>query len=96
MFGPVKVAAVHDYSAKGVAVTGAVLGQRVNHNVGTEADRFAQRRAGNGVVHDQRNTVSVGHFGQCFKINYVSCRITDGFAVDRLGPFIDLSLDILR
>ena len=89
MFGPWKLAAIDDGAADAVAMAGQILGERVHHDVGTMIDGAHQIRRGHGVVDNQWNTMRMSDLGQGRDIRHVAKRIANGFAVNRLGLFID-------
>src|SRR5690606_25438076 len=56
--GPIKVAGIDNNPAHGGAVAADIFGQGVHGNIGAALEDPAQKRGGNGVVHNQRDTVA--------------------------------------
>ena len=52
-------------------------------------------RSGKGIVHDERNTMLVGHLGKTLDVEDVTARVADGFAEEALGVGLESSLDAL-
>ena len=91
---PVELAAVHDDAAhlQGVAVH--ILGGGVDDDVGTEIEGTAEHRRGEGVVHDQRQAVTMGQGRDAFDIQHVHGRIGQGLAEHGPGVGADGLFDL--
>ena len=83
--GPVEGAAVDDHPGDRGAVAAEVFGGRVHHDIRTLGERLDQVRRRDGVIHDQRNPVVVGHRGDPGGVEDVDLRIGDGLCEERLG-----------
>ena len=62
-----------------------VFGGGVGDNVGTPLDGTAVDGGGEGVVHNEGDTVTVGRSGKLFNVQYRQSGIGNGFPKDRLG-----------
>src|SRR5690554_4882578 len=66
-----------------------IFRQRMNDDIGAEIERTAQERRGDRVVDDQWYAVAMGDFRELFDVHDIASRVTDRFAKDRFGVFID-------
>ena len=87
--GPVELAAFDDHTAEGGAVAADELGGGLDHHVGAVLQRAEQVRSGEGVVHDHRQVMLVGDFGDCLEVRQISVRVAEGLEVDELGVLLD-------
>ena len=94
--GPVELAAFDDHTAEGGAVAADELGGGLDHHVGAVLQRAEQVRSGEGVVHDHRQVMLVGDFGDCLEVRQISVRVAEGLEVDELGVLLDGVLELLR
>ena len=72
------------------------LGGGLDHHVGAVLQRAEQVRSGEGVVHDHRQVMLVGDFGDCLEVRQVGVRVAEGLEVDELGVLLDGVLELLR
>ena len=86
---PRKLARIDDDAAQRGAVAAHVLGQRVDHDVGTVLDRANQERRADGVVDDQRHARRVRDGGHAGDVGDVAGRVADGFDEHGLRPVVD-------
>ena len=89
MAGPGEATGIDDHATHGGAVATDILGRGVHHDIGAVFDRSPQEGRGHGVVDDQRDTVVVGHLGECGDVHHTARRVADTFAEHRLGTLID-------
>ena len=82
---PIKLAPVHDGTAQSCAMSVHVFGGGVGHDVCTPFQRTAVDRRGEGVVHDQRHTMSVGCLGKTLDVQHGQGRVGNGLAKHSLG-----------
>ena len=66
---PREAAAVHHQTANAGAVAADPLGQRMNHDIGPEIERFGQIRRGEGGVDNERNAMVMGDLRHLFQID---------------------------
>ncbi len=88
---PVELIRINNDPTDDGPMAGHVFGQRVYDDVTAMFDGSAQVWCRNGVVDNDGHAVRVGNVRDLFKIHYVSCRVADGFAVDRFGFTVDQS-----
>ena len=81
---PVELAAFDDHTAEGGAVAADELGGGLDHDVSAVLQRAEQVRGGEGVVHNHRQVVLVGDFGDGFEVRQVGVRVAEGLEVDEL------------
>mmetsp|Transcript_60628 Transcript_60628/g.149087 ORF Transcript_60628/g.149087 Transcript_60628/m.149087 type:complete len:335 (+) Transcript_60628:659-1663(+) len=81
---PVELPAVDDDTSHGVAVPAHVLGERVDHNVGTVLDGPAQIGRGEGVVHQQGHLDGVGGVGEGLEVDDDAARVGEGLNEESL------------
>ena len=93
---PVELAAFDDHTAEGGAVAADELGGGLDHDVSAVLQRAEQVRGGEGVVHNHRQVVLVGDFGDGFEVRQVGVRVAEGLEVDELGVLLDGVLELLR
>ena len=55
-----------------------------------------QVRGGEGVVHNHRQVVLVGDFGDGFEVRQVGVRVAEDLEVNELGVLLDGVLELLR
>ena len=65
----------------------------MHDDVGAKFNRVAEHRRGYGVVHNHRHTMTMRRRTDGLQIDDIPRRITDGFAIHRLGFIIDQFLD---
>ena len=82
---PREAAGVDDRAAHGGAVAADELGGRMHHDVGAKVDRPAQVRAGEGVVHHQRDAVVVRDLRHRLYVEHVDLRVAERLGEDALG-----------
>ena len=92
---PVEVAAVHDGAAHRCGVPVHVFRGGVGHDVGPPLEGAAVDGRGEGVVHDERHAVAVGHPGEAFDVEHVSARVREGLAEEALRVRPEGGLDAL-
>ena len=85
---PVELAAFDDHTAEGGAVAADELGGGLDHDVSAVLQRAEQVRGGEGVVHNHRQVVLVGDFGDGFEVRQVGVRVAEGLEVDELGVLL--------
>src|SRR5579872_5806827 len=68
----------------------------MDDNVGAIVERLEKDRRGNRVVHDQWDAVAVRHFRKRFDVADIAGRVSDRFAENRLGIFVNQPLDRTR
>ena len=93
---PVELAAFDDHTTQSGAVAADELGGGLDHHVGAVLQRAEQVRSGEGVVHDHRQVMLVGDFGDCLEVRQISVRVAEGLEVDELGILLDGVLELLR
>ena len=82
---PVKIAAIDNGAAHGIAMAAHELCERMDHDVGAMLDRLAQIGRGQRVVDNERNAGALGNFCNRRNVGDAPARIGDGFNEDRLG-----------
>ena len=92
---PIEFAGVYNNSAHYGAVTAYEFRRRVNHDIRTVLDRTEAVRSCKRVVHDQRDSVTVGNSGDRLDIYHVGIRISERLRIYKLGVFLDRLFKIL-
>ena len=93
---PIKGAAVYDDAAECRAVTADEFCRRVNDDVCAVLDRSDKIRSAEGVVNNERKSVSVGDLGERVDVGDIAVRVAEGLDVDRLGVGLDSRRDLLE
>jgi len=92
---PVEISAVHDAAAHGQGVAVHIFGGGVGHDIGPPLKGTAVDGRGEGIVHDQRNSVLMGQTGKFFNIQDHQGRVGDGFPEHCLCVWAERLLDLL-
>ena len=88
---PVKIAAVHNHTADGSAVTANKFGSRVYYDICPVLDGAHQIRCGKGVVDDKRYFIFMGYARQFLNIHHIRIGVAQCLNIQRLGVFPDRS-----
>ena len=68
VFHPVKSSTIHNGSAYCRTMSIHIFGGRMSHNISAPFKWSAVNRRRERIIHDQRNSVSVGYLGKQFNI----------------------------
>ena len=92
---PVKLTRIHDCTANSSTVTVHVFRGGVGNDIGTELEGAAVDGRCKGIIHDQRNAVSVGGGSKLFKIKDIKRGVRDGFAEHGTGFGAECGIQLL-
>ena len=95
IFVPIEVAAIDYYAAHLSGVAVHVLRRGMRYDVATPFEGTAVDRCGEGVIHDERHTMFVSHFGEAFDVEDVAAGIGDGFTEEALCVRTESCFDAL-
>ena len=90
---PFEFAAVDNGTANRCAVAADVFSQGLDNDVGAVFDGTEQRGRSDGVVHHQRQSLSVRGLGKCLNIDDIDGGIADGFAIHQFGSAVGIGGD---
>ena len=68
----------------------------MNDDVCAVLDRSDKIRSAEGVVNNERKSVSVGDLGERVDVGDIAVRVAEGLDVDRLGVGLDSRRDLLE
>ena len=92
---PVELAAVDNRTAQASSMTIHILRSRMRYDVCTPFQRTAVNRCREGVIHDQRHTMTMRSVGKFFNIQHRQCGVSNNFAKHSLGIVLKSSIQLL-
>ena len=93
---PVKLTAVHNDTTHLDGMAIHVFGGGMNDDICTEFKGTAQDWGSKGVIYNQRDTIAVCQLCHFFKVQYMQCRIGNGFTEYCLSVGLDCLLQLLQ
>ena len=93
MLGPWKLTTVDNDATQRGSMSGQILGQRVNDDVGASLDRLNQSRRRHCIVDDQRHAMRMRHGSDSFNIDDVASGVANRLAKDSGGLVVDQALN---
>ena len=91
---PVELATVDNSTAQASSMTIHILRSRMRYDVCTPFQRAAVNRCREGVIHDQRHTMTMRSVGKFFNIQHRQCGVSDNFAKHSLGVILKSSIQL--
>ena len=92
---PVELAAVDNRTAKAGCMAVHILRCRMRYDISAPFNRTAVNRRREGVVHDQRHTMTMRSVGKFFNIQHRQCGVSNNFAKHSLGVVLKSSVQLL-